>query len=258
MKKIAIYLKKGGVGKTLTAVTLAAALIKLNKKVLLVDFDRQRNSNTLLGIADNSCKYTIYNAMQRIIDEDDLIESELLVQTIQGIDVIVGSPKLKLTNQLLQSIENSEYVLKNLLEEYEFDTKYDFCIIDCNPSDTRLADNVLTAVDSIIIPMEMDFLSVQALNEVSAEMQKAKERNKSLKVEGILYNKVQAHTKICQEYMEEIKKGFPDTHIFDEYIPLSIDCKNACDAGINLLQFKPNSKISLAYTNLAKELIRGN
>lgn len=255
MKKIAIYIKKGGVGKTLTAVTLAAALTKLNQRVLLIDLDKQRNSNILLGIDEKKYKYTIYNAFQRIIDEDDSIDNKLLVHQVQGIDVIVGSPKLILTNQLLQSIENHKYVLKKLLDEYKFENDYDYCIIDCNPSDVKLADNVLAAVDSIIVPMEMDFQSVQALDDVSIDIKRAKELNSKLKVEGILYNKVQAHTKICREYMEDIKNGYTDLRVFNQYIPLSIDCKNACDAGINLIQYKPQSKISVAYMNFAKELI---
>lgn len=255
MKTIGIYTKKGGVGKTLTAVTLSAALVKKGFKTLLIDLDKQRNSNTLLGINDGQFKYTIYNAMQRVIDEDDQIEKELLIHTVQGIDLIAGSIKLKMTNQLMQSVENSERILNQILCKY--DNEYDYCLIDCNPSDVYLADNVLMAADSVIVPIEMDFLSVQALNEVNMEIKRMKEYNTKLKIEGILYNKVQSHTKICQDYMKEIKEGFPEIRIFNQFIPLSIDCKNACDSGVNLIQYKPSSKVSIAYLNLVDELEAG-
>lgn len=253
MKKIGVFNKKGGVGKTFTAVTLASALTKLNKKVLLVDFDKQRNSNTLLGVEDGTYKYTIYNAMQRVIDEDDEIDKDLLVHTVQGIDIIAGSPRLAITNQILASIGGGDFILKKVLKNFE--DSYDFCIFDCNPSDVCLANNMLNACDSVIIPVEMDYLSAQATAEVMSEIKKVQKFNENLQIEGILYNKVQANTKVNKEYMNSIRNNFSEVAVFESYIPMSIDAKNACDAGINIIDFKKSSKISKAFLEIANEII---
>lgn len=268
-KIISIVMAKGGVGKSVTAVNLSAALSMSEKKVLLVDCDPQQGNATLsLGQTPSKLKITIANIISTFLDLGQVTGIENAIITLsENLHLLPANPKLEaIQNRLIAERSNSGLfeddnsvpchgVLKHILST--LNDRYDYIIIDCPPSVSMLTINALVASDSVILPMEAHYESYEALRQILDVIARIKSNfNPALAVEGILITKYQSRTKLCREVSEYTIKNFGDTvRIFPDTIPLSIKAAELSSVGVSIFEHDANSEVAFAYGNLAKEVM---
>lgn len=253
---IAIAMQKGGVGKTTTTVNLAAGLAGEGKQVLVVDLDAQGNLSEHVGIDPESISPTIYDLFK---DEVDGIESQVgtaIYETDEGFHIIPAQPELSLVELSLSNALSRESVLATILEPVQ--SYYDFILIDCNPSLGLLVINALTASDSVLIPVQTEFLAARGANMIFSTIERIRRRglNKELKVEGILLTMADQRTLITRDVIEAVKTQFGDEHhIFNTVVNRSVRFAESAAGGQSLVAYSPRSRGAKAYVAIAKELI---
>jgi len=251
-KILSISNQKGGVGKTTTSVNLASSLSYLGKKVLLVDVDHQANATTYMGINRANLVYTvadIFNETVNIIDTIKKVESV-------NVDIIPARNELGNIESYLVSHDNKDFILSNALEEIR--EEYDFILIDCPPSLGIVTINALTASDSVLIPVQCEFLALdgltQLLNTIRMIQNKQKHNRKTLTIEGVLLTMLDTRSNIGYEVINEVKTYFKEK-VFKTIIPRNVKCSAAPSFGLPVTEFSPRSKGSISYQNLAREMV---
>lgn len=256
-KVISMVNQKGGVGKTTTSINLSACLASLGEKILLVDLDPQGNCTTGVGLSKNNGKNSIY---ELLIDEITVNES-ISKTKYKNLDIIPAS--LNLAGIDIELIEKSRIngiskvgQLKKRLDEIRKD--YDYIIIDCPPSLGILTSNALTASDSVMIPVQCEFFALEGILQLLNTITLAqKNLNPNLEIEGVLLTMYDSRTNLGAEVVENIRSYFKEK-VYDSIIPRLVRISEAPSHGKPINVYDSESKGTLAYMNLAKEVILRN
>ncbi|MDU0944981.1 ParA family protein [Anaerococcus obesiensis] len=251
MKTISIFNQKGGVGKTTSVVNLAVALSKLDKKVLVIDFDPQANTTTGLGFDKNELEKSIY---KMFYDEGDNYKDYIL-KSQEGPYLIASENSLSGLEVELVSLDEEERLkmLSQIIEEIKKD--FDIILIDCPPSLGLLSLNALVASDSIIIPIQTEYYALEGVSELLKTYQTIKESIKEdLEIEGVLLCMFDKDTDLSYEVVEEVKSFFKEK-VFSTMIPRNIKLAEAPSFGKSVISYDEKSKGARAYLSLAKELV---
>ncbi len=255
-KKFAIANQKGGVGKTTTTINLGYGLSQNGKKVLFVDLDPQGNLTTSCGIDSEALKTTLADAMVEKINLDKFLDpKEYIISLNDEIDIIPSDVGLSGVELSLVNTMSREYILKEILDSVA--DNYDYILIDCSPSLGMLTVNGLTAADSVIIPVQAQYLSLKGLEQLLQTIAKIKRQiNKSIEIEGLLLTMYNKQTNLSKKVKESLEISYGEhIKIFNSLIPLSIKAAEAPIAGKSVLEYSPDNVVSISYKNLIGEII---
>ncbi len=249
-------MQKGGVGKTTTTVNLAASLAANGRKVLVVDLDAQANLTEHLGITPEEVSPTIYDLFKDEIDGLECDVTTAIYETDEQFHIIPAQPELSLVELSLINALSRERVLAVILEPVV--NYYDYILIDCNPSLGLLVINALTAADSVLIPVQTEFLAARGANMILSTIHRVKHRklNPDLEVEGMLLTMADTRTVISRDVIEALRQQMKsDVPIFDTIIKRSVKFAESAAAGQSVVTYSPRSRGAVAYRALAKEVI---
>ena len=242
--------QKGGVGKTTTAINIATAMSAIGKKVLLLDMDPQGNASTGLGIDNNDRHNTIYEV---IIGQ--VKPNEAIIKTkIPNLKIITSTVDLSASEVELVNIENREFLLKNALQEIVED--FDIIVIDCPPSLGLLTINALCASDSILIPMQCEFFSLEGLSHLLNTVGLIKDNlNQNLAISGIILTMHDKRNKLTEQVEEDVRNFLGDK-VYENYIPRNVKLSEAPSYGLPGIIYDSKCTGSVAYLKLVKEIIK--
>ncbi len=254
-KTIAIANQKGGVGKTTVSHNLGVGLANMGYKVALCDFDPQGNLTTCLGYQKpDELKNTISDAMLKSINDEPLDVREYLMQS-QGVDFIPSNIQLSGIEPALVNVLSRESVLKDILSEIQED--YDYILIDSMPSLGFLTVNSLVAADSVIIPVQAEYLSQKGLEMLTKSINRVKKNiNPNLKIDGIVVNMADTRTRLARKMIENLRVSCGGYFkIYKTMIPFSVKAKEAVVAGKSIYEYDPNGKLTEAFRDFTKEAV---
>ena len=249
-KIIAVTNQKGGVGKTTSCVNLAAYLADAGKKVLLIDIDPQGNACSSVGVEVEKNQKSIYEVL---IGEANILEA-IYPSVMKNLDVVPSTVDLSEAEVDLVYMDNREKVLKEALNNTR--ERYDYIFIDCPPSLGLLTVNVLTATDSIIIPIQCEYFALVGLSQLMNTVRLVKmQLNPSIEIEGVLLTMKVNRSNLVNQVSDEIRKYFGDT-VYETTIPRNVRLAESPSHGKPIVLYDDKSKGALAYKSLAEEFLR--
>ena len=250
-KAIAIFNQKGGVGKTTTNINLSACLAISGKKVLVVDIDPQGNTTSGIGITKRNLEYSLYDVL--INDVFDVKKAILKTKT-KNLSILPASVDLSGAEIELVNIEGREKRLKKAIDKLRDD--YDYIFIDCPPSLGLLTINSLTAVDSVLIPIQCEFYALEGVSQLMNTIELVKKNmNPELKISGVILSMFDGRTNLSIQVVNEVKKYFGPL-VFSTVIPRNVRLAEAPSYGMPVVKYDPSSTGARAYKQFAKEFLK--
>lgn len=249
-KIIGIANQKGGVGKTTTAVNLAAALGVLEKKVLIIDADPQANATSGLGVEE------VRNSTYNLLEHSENVEDCIYKTSSPNLDIIPSHIDLVAAEIELVDKENREYMLRTALEPIK--NQYDFIIIDCAPSLGLITINALTAADSVIVPIQCEYFALEGLGKLLNTIKNVQNiHNPDLSIEGLLLTMYDSRLRLSNQVVEEVNMHFPEM-VFETVISRNVRLSEAPSFGESILMYDAESKGAVQYIQLAEEVLLKN
>ncbi|MER0283061.1 AAA family ATPase [Clostridioides difficile] len=248
-KVIAVFNQKGGVGKTTTNVNLSASLGILGKKILVLDLDPQGNTTSGYGINKNEVENTIYEIML-----DGLYIKEAIINTeFENIDLVPSATELSGAEIELTSKSNREYILRNSIKAVA--DEYDYIFLDCPPSLGMLTINCLTAVDSVLIPIQCEYYALEGVSQLMETIKLVKSRlNADIEIQGVVLSMFDGRANLSIQVVEEVKKYFKGS-VYTTLIPRNVRLAEAPSHGKPVIYYDKRCRGSIAYLELAEEFI---
>ena len=249
---IAIANQKGGVGKTTTAINLAAALVETGRKVLVVDLDPQGNASTGLGAEPEQRTYTTYDLL---FDEVPLDQVVMATNT-KGLWLTPATQDLSSADVELVGSERRSYHLREALHRAEMAAfGFDFVLIDCPPSLSLLTVNAMVAADSVLVPLQSEFFALEGLSQLLTTVRQVRQSaNPDLRIEGVLLTMYDGRNNLCQQVEKDARENLGEV-VFRSVVPRTVRLSEAPSYAIPALQYDPQSKGSMAYRALAQEMV---
>ena len=249
-KIISIANRKGGVGKTTTAINIATAMVAIGRRVLILDMDPQGNATTSLGINKNKCLFSTYD----VLINNCKIEDAIIKTEIKNFDVLPSAPGLAAAEIELIDINKREYVLKKAV--MAINEKYDYILIDCPPSLNLITINALVASDSVIVPLQSEFLALEGLTDLIKNINTIKKNfNPKLSLQGIVLTMFDKRNNLCRMVENDVRKFFGQK-VYRTVIPRSVRISEAPSHGKPVLIYDIKSVGAKAYLNLAREVLK--
>ena len=255
-KVIAVANQKGGVGKTTTVVNLGIGMVMHRKKVLVIDADPQGSLTLSLGITDpDSLDHTISTIMGKIINDIPIDDGEAIIYTEEGVDLLPANIELSGLEISLVNVMSRERILGQYINKIK--GRYDYIFVDCMPSLGMIPLNVLAAADTVLIPVEAEYLPVKGLMQLLQTISKVRRQlNPNLTIEGILLTMINDRTRYGREITDLLNDCYGGSiHIFNQGIPRSVRASEPSALGISIYKHAPNSKVAQAYEALTREVM---
>lgn len=254
-KIIAVANQKGGVGKTTTAINLAAGLVELGQRVLIVDLDPQGNASTGLGVGLEDRKFTTYDLLL-----DDITLATVIQRTdIDGLLIIPATVDLSSADLELISNEKRSFLLHDALRQTAMDDfRFDYILIDCPPSLNLLTVNAMIAAHSVLVPLQSEFFALEGLSQLMLSVREVRQSgNKDLRIEGIVLTMYDQRNNLSLQVEQDARDNLGDL-VFATKIPRNVRVSEAPSFALPVLSYEPMSKGAEAYRALAKEVLMRN